>query len=67
MDIYTKCAMNPKPCRCGSGQMRRPLVDYYGCFLDYVCDKCEETVLKKFKPGICDEPYEHDEPIDEDY
>ena len=55
----------PRECRCGSGEYDRELKDGYGIFLTYVCDKCERTKLKKFRPDIMSN-YDTDEQIEPD-
>jgi len=56
------------PCRCGSGQERRPLSDARGIFVCYVCDACEEKVKARYRPDIFEDPgYWTDEPVEEDY
>lgn len=58
-----------KPCPCGSGQMRSPLVDARGIFCAFICDQCEEEKRAKYRPEIFDDAgYECDETIEpEDY
>ena len=50
-------------CSCGSGEMRRPVLDGHGIFLTYVCDKCAQEKLQGFRADIF-EPYETDERIE---
>lgn len=50
-------------CDCGSSEYRRPLKDGYGIFLCYVCNKCEENKLKRYREDIMGQ-YECDEPIE---
>jgi hypothetical protein len=52
-----------RPCRCGSGLDHRPLFDGYNIFLTYVCDQCEATRLKEFRPDIMSR-YHTSEPIE---
>lgn len=52
-------------CSCGSGEEKYPLYDGHRIFLCYVCDECEEGRLSEFRADIF-EPYECDEPIEED-
>lgn len=56
---------NPKPCPCGSGELREAQYDGHGIFLTYTCPKCEDEKMGKYRPDI-HERYECDEPIDED-
>lgn len=57
--------MNIRECNCGSGLERYELVDARGIFCSFVCEKCEETVKKKFRPDIfTDSNYWADEPIE---
>lgn len=59
---------DPKPCNCGSGQIRTPIHDARGIFVAFVCDECEKDKLKGYRPEIFEDAhYEADEPIDEDY
>ena len=53
----------PVICDCNSGQFRFPLKDGYGIFLTYVCDKCIDKKLKRYRPDIM-EQYQCDEPIE---
>jgi hypothetical protein len=53
----------PVVCDCSSGQFRFPLRDGYGIFLCYVCDRCIDMKLKRFRPDIM-ERYEAEEPIE---
>lgn len=56
-----------RPCGCGSGEIRRALVDARGIFCAYVCDKCEQKKRSGYRPDIFSDPsYWHDEPIEED-
>lgn len=52
-------------CTCGSGLHRYAKYDGHRIFLTYVCDKCEDTKMKQFRPDI-EELYDADEPIDYD-
>lgn len=54
-----------KPCPCGSGEPRRELLDGYGIFCTFLCDKCEARKLRTFRPDIR-ERYETDEQIEAD-
>lgn len=45
---------------------RYPLYDGRGIFLAYVCEKCEDTVLAKYRPDIM-EYYPTDEQVEDDY
>jgi hypothetical protein len=56
---------NPKPCPCGSGELREAQYDGHGIFLTYTCSQCEGEKMGKYRPDI-HERYECDEPIDED-
>lgn len=54
-------------CDCGSGLMRRALVDARGIFCAYVCDKCEKLKRQRYNPEIFrNANYETSEPIDEE-
>ncbi len=54
-------------CPCGSGQFPIPRYDARGIFLCYVCEKCEEMQMSKYRPDVLvDGNYWHDEPIDDD-
>lgn len=54
-------------CMCGSGLERFALHDARGIFVSFVCDRCEATIKKCYRPEIFDDPgYWHDEPIEED-
>lgn len=44
--------MTIRQCSCGSGHERYELNDSAGIFCAYVCEKCEETVRKRFNPAI---------------
>jgi hypothetical protein len=52
-------------CTCGSGYQRHAKYDGHGIFLTYVCDKCEEEKMSKYRSDIM-EPYDTDEPLDYD-
>jgi len=56
----------PKLCDCNSGRYRFPLNDGYGIFMCYVCDKCIDRKIKKFRPDIF-ERYQTFEQIEDDY
>jgi cbb3-type cytochrome oxidase cytochrome c subunit len=56
---------NPKPCPCGSGELRAAQYDGHGIFLTFTCIKCHEERMSGFRADI-HERYECDEPIDED-
>lgn len=58
--------MRLQQCPCGSGQHPEALLDGYGIFLCYACDKCKAKKLRGYRPDIM-ERYECDEPIDDDY
>lgn len=51
--------MSTKLCRCGSGLVRRELVDAAGIFCDFVCDRCEQRIRSHYNPNIFkpDSPY----------
>ncbi len=54
-------------CNCGSGQVRRQLVDARGIFCGYVCDRCEAEKSSVFRREIFfDANYEADEEVDGD-
>ena len=40
------------PCRCGSGKPRFELLDAAGIFCGFVCDDCEATQRRKFRPEV---------------
>jgi hypothetical protein len=46
--------MAHRVCNCGSGLLRRPLLDAAGIFCTFVCDKCEEKKKREFKGIIFD-------------
>jgi hypothetical protein len=56
-------------CMCGSGEMKYAEYDAQGIFLCYVCDKCRDEKLSKYRPEILtgytqadvDEPIEPEE------
>ncbi len=52
-------------CECESGNVKYPLYDGHGIFLSYACEACEKEVLEQFRNDVM-EPYEADEPIDEE-
>ena len=58
-----------KPCPCGSGKPRYDLTDAKGIFCSYVCEDCEEKVMKKYRIEVFqDEDYTCDEQNEpEDY
>jgi hypothetical protein len=59
---------NPKPCHCGSGEIREAQYDGRGIFLTYTCSKCHDEKMKGFNPVIL-RPYTQadvDERIEED-
>jgi hypothetical protein len=41
-----------KPCPCGSGLQRDALVDYQGIFCAWVCDRCREKTMRRYRPEI---------------
>jgi hypothetical protein len=45
-----------KPCHCGSGLEREARYDARGIFLTYVCEKCVEEKLGKFRPEVLTDP-----------
>jgi len=53
-------------CPCGSGLEREEVLDGYGIFLTYVCDKCRKEKLSQYRLDIFAR-YETDEQIEEDY
>ena len=55
-----------KFCNCGSGLHREQVLDGYGIFLTYVCDKCREHKLKEFRPDILDRYPLGDEVLDDE-
>jgi hypothetical protein len=52
-----------RECPCGSGLQRHELLDGYGIFLTFVCTRCRQEKLARFRPDIF-EPYETDEVIE---
>jgi hypothetical protein len=51
-------------CNCGSGLMRRPLVDACGIFCTFVCDQCEPARRARYRSEIFTDPnYEMDEDL----
>jgi len=52
-------------CNCGSGLQREEVVDGYGIFLCFVCQKCREEKLSHYRSDIF-EQYETDEQIEDD-
>jgi hypothetical protein len=55
-----------KQCDCGSGEPGMQVLDGYGIFLFYGCDKCTKRKLKKFRADIL-ERYDTNEQIEDDY
>lgn len=54
-------------CPCGSGKFPEAVHDARGIFCCYVCDKCQQERLSRFRADIfTDSGYEVDEPIDPD-
>jgi len=54
-----------RPCRCGSGEPSRELLDARGIYCGRVCDRCEAEKRREFRPEIfTDSEYEADEPIE---
>jgi hypothetical protein len=59
--------MKMKCCSCGSGELRRELVDARGIFCTFVCDVCEAEKRAKYRADIFVDPnYPTIEPIEED-
>ena len=59
--------MKMKCCPCGSGELRRELLDARGLFCTFICDQCEAEKRAEFRADIFTDPnYWHDEPIEED-
>jgi hypothetical protein len=59
--------MNYSTCNCGSGFPKEAEYDARGIFLDYVCEKCRDSKLSRYRPDVLtDSNYWSDEPIDED-
>ncbi len=55
-----------RKCNCGSGLIRREVVDARGIFVAFVCDKCEREKLKGYRRDIfTDSNYWTDEPVEE--
>lgn len=55
-----------KPCPCGSGHIRFPLIDARGIFCCFVCPDCESAKRAKYRPEIFeDSRYHADEDISE--
>ena len=52
-------------CPCESGEYPHALYDGHGIFLCYVCAECRKEKVAGFRPDIF-EPYDCDEPIDEE-
>jgi hypothetical protein len=52
-----------KECDCGSGLIRYATYDGYGTFLTYVCMKCHEKKMKRYRPDM-GERHIRDEPIE---
>jgi hypothetical protein len=55
----------PHTCPCGSDEPCWAEHDGYGIFLTFVCDKCRQEKLSRFRPDIM-ERYDTDEQIEED-
>ena len=52
-------------CSCGSQEIPWGEYDARGIFLTYVCDKCRNERLSRYRPDVLsDSNYWHDEPID---
>jgi len=51
-----------RQCKCGSGHERYKLADAAGVFCAFVCEKCEESVKKKYDPRIFERWYDPDKP-----
>jgi hypothetical protein len=43
---------DPKPCKCGSGELDYELCDAAGIFCTYVCSECEDRERRKYNPHI---------------
>jgi len=57
----------PRPCPCGSGEVREEQYDARGIFLCFTCTECEARKLAQYRPDVLTDPdYWHDEPIEED-
>ena len=52
-------------CPCGSGEYPRAILDGYGIFLCYACDRCERGKLKGYRSDIFHR-YDTCEPIEAD-
>ena len=56
-----------RPCHCGSGLEREARFDARGIFLTYVCEKCVEEKLGRYRPEVLTDPnYYTEEPIEEE-
>ena len=52
-------------CNCGSGEVPYAEYDARGIFLDYVCPRCKDEKLSKFRRDVLTDPgYWADEPIE---
>lgn len=59
---------NPKPCPCGSGELREAQYDGRNIFLTFTCSKCHHQKMSRYNPVILG-PYTQadvDEQIEED-
>jgi hypothetical protein len=54
----------PQQCDCGSGLFPASILDGYGIFLCYACERCSSRKLAEFRPDIF-ERYDANEPIEE--
>ena len=55
----------PKPCPCGSGELREEVHDARGIFVAFVCDRCRAERLRGYRREIFTDPsYEASEPIE---
>lgn len=52
-----------RECSCGSKLPRHSVVDGYGIFLFYACDKCYDEKISHYRRDIM-QRYQTDEPID---
>lgn len=52
-------------CWCGSSEPPRARHDGHGIFMQFACDRCWPEKKKRWRLDI-DEPYEADEPIEEE-